>query len=293
MPTNSETVSSLAYWQRAESAEEWIDLPLVSFDLQKTLESGQVFHWEVGEEICQGLVDQEMLLLRLREGRWQVPHRLVSLAFRYFALDHPLEEIWRTFPKDCFSQAALSACKGLRIIRQPKWECLATFITSPLKQISHIRKMSLRLRKEYGNPLPIGYAYPTPEVFSSLKEEDLRACGLGFRARNLLGAARVVVEGSLDLQALASMETGRVREVLVKIPGVGEKVAHCVLLFAYERLEVVPIDVWIGRVLHHMRQGRREAPADTIRRHFGPYAGYVQQYLFHYARTSKMLPSSK
>jgi len=275
-----------------QTVEGWVDLPLVPFDLQKTLQSGQVFHWEVEKEVCRGLVGKEKLTLRLsgQGGHWQVPKRSLELAIRYFSLDHPLEKIWAAFPQDPISQAALRTCRGLRIIRQPQWECLATFITSPLKQVAHISQMSLSLREKYGNSVQGGKAYPAPEVLASLREENLRACGLGFRARGLLRAARMVAAGDLDLETLKSMETPRAREVLMTIPGVGEKVANCVLLFAYERLEVVPVDVWIGRVLLQMRQGRRGTPAQLQKysqRRFGPYAGYVQQYLFHHARTNK------
>ncbi len=274
-----------------QTVEGWVDLPPVPFDLQKTLQSGQVFHWEVETAICRGLAGEEILTLRRRQGHWQVPKRSLKLAIRYFSLDHPLEEIWATFPDDQFSQAALRTCRGLRIIRQPRWECLATFITSPLKQVAHIRQMSLSLRKKYGSFVQGGgWAYPAPEVLASLREEDLRACGLGFRAHGLLEAARAVAAEDLDPEALKGMETPRAREMLMKIPGVGEKVANCVLLFAYERLEVVPVDVWIGRILLQMRRGRRGTPTQLQKysqRRFGPYAGYVQQYLFHHARTNK------
>ncbi|PWU09439.1 MAG: hypothetical protein C5B47_03400 [Verrucomicrobia bacterium] len=273
-----------------QTNKRWIDLPAVPFDLEKTLQSGQVFHWKLEMGLCRGLVGEEVLTLRRGQEGWQVPtKRSLELAIRYFSLDHPLENIWSTFPDDAFSQAALESCRGLRLIRQPQWECLATFITSPLKQVAHISQMSLSLRKKYGTPVRGGWAYPPAEVIASLKEEDLRACGLGFRARGLLGTARAVATGKLDLEALKDMETPRAFEALMQAPGVGEKVAHCVLLFAYERLEVVPVDVWIGRVLLQMRRGRRGKPAQLQKysqRRFGPYAGYVQQYLFHHARTA-------
>jgi N-glycosylase/DNA lyase len=143
-----------------QTIEGWVDLPMVPFDLQKTLESGQVFHWEIDAEVCRGLVGEEALTLRQRRGRWQVPKQSIKLAERYFSLDHPLEDIWNTFPDDQLSQAALQACRGLRIIRQPQWECLATFITSPLKQVTHIRQMSLSLRKKYGKFVSGKWAYP-------------------------------------------------------------------------------------------------------------------------------------
>ena len=222
-----------------------------------------------------------------KDGGLQVAKETVSLAKNYFALDHPLEEVYAAFPTDAMSVEALALCRGLRIIRQPRWECLATFITSSMKQVAHIRSMSLALRKSFGRPTKYGHTYPTPALLAASDEDSLRACGLGYRARNLLATARMIARGDVDLEALAELETPALRKALVRLPGVGAKVANCVLLFAYERLDAVPIDVWIHRVLIAMRRGRGGTASQLsryARKKLGPYAGYVQQYLFHRAR---------
>jgi N-glycosylase/DNA lyase len=223
----------------------------------------------------------------------QVNEDSAALAKRYFSLDHPLEDIYANFPSDPMSAEALALCRGLRIIRQPRWECLATFITSSMKQVAHIRSMSLALRRELGQPTKYGNTYPNPARMAAASEETLRACGLGYRARNLSATAGMVARGEVDLDKLARLETPELREALVKLPGVGVKVANCVLLFAYERLDAVPIDVWIHRVLIAMRRGRGGTASQLARyarKHLGPYAGYVQQYLFHRARVSSKMP---
>jgi len=180
--------------------------------------------------------------------------------------------------------------------RQPSWECLGTFITSPMKQVSHIRQISLTLRERYGDKVPGATinAYPTPTQLAAVSEGDLRDCRLGFRAKSLLGTAEVVASGAVDLEALRMLPTAALREELCKLPGVGRKVANCVLLFAYERLDAVPVDVWIARILQAMRR-RKSTLLELERfsnRRFGSYAGYVQQYLFHHARMSKTLPTA-
>lgn len=269
-------------------------IPAPEFDLVRTLHSGQIFHAMARGEGWEVLVGERLLVVEAAEGGLKIETGEPEEVSRYFALDHPLEEIFASFPKDEFSQAALVSCRGIRILRQPLWECLATFITSPMKQVSHIRQISLLLRERYGRPMEGSQinAYPTAQALAALKEEDLRDCRLGFRAGKLLATARLVAEGRICLDTLRELNEEELRNSLCTLPGVGRKVANCVMLFAYERLDAVPVDVWIGRILRSMR--RRKASNLELecfsRKVFGPYAGYVQQYLFHHARVSRTLP---
>src|SRR5213079_3030603 len=113
----------------------------------------------------------------------------------YFALDHPLDEICASFPRDPAMIAARDFCQGLRIIRQPRWECLATFICSSMKQVAHIRQISLALRKRFGAEKTIYanqvYDFPSAQRLGRSSERELRECALGYRAKNLLATARV------------------------------------------------------------------------------------------------------
>ena len=190
-------------------------------------------------------------------------------------------------------QAARDYCRGLRIMRQPRWECLATFITSSMKQVAHIRQISQTLRRRFGEPRSLGeetvHVYPNPHRIAQLREGDLRECALGYRAKNLLATARMVSDGRIDLEQLACLPDDDLRAQLCKLPGVGAKVANCVMLFAYERLRAFPIDVWIERVLRQKYfPRRRKLRAGELRdfaaQHFGTHGGYAQQYLFHHAR---------
>ncbi|MFZ4775177.1 MAG: DNA-3-methyladenine glycosylase family protein [Terrimicrobiaceae bacterium] len=258
--------------------------------LDLTLRSGQVFHWDqCPDGSWTGLIGDTPIRVAEKNGHLQVPKGLEKLAGNYFALDHPLEQIYAAFPDDPMSVEALALCRGMRIIRQPRWECLATFITSSMKQVAHIRAMSLALRKSFGRPVGQSYCYPSASDLAATSEAALRACGLGYRAPNLLETAKLIARGDVDLEALALLETPALRAALVGLPGVGVKVANCVLLFGYERLDAVPIDVWIHRVLIAMRRGKGGTAtqlASYARKKLGPYAGYVQQYLFHRARVS-------
>ncbi len=260
------------------------------FDLAKTLESGQVFHWFRNEATFSGLIGEELVELRQDGGQLEILQGQPETVSRYFALDHPLEEIVATFPQDDVLGPAAEFCHGLRIMRQEPWECLATFITSALKQVPHIRQISLDLRRRHGKEISAEFhAYPTPEALATAGETALRESRLGFRAKNLAGAARMIADGQISLELLRKFPTDELRRELCRIPGVGEKVANCVLLFAYERLEAFPIDVWIERVLRDLYFAKKRKVTSERLRHFaatyfGPYAGYAQQYLFHHAR---------
>src|SRR5438552_8190912 len=165
------------------------------FDLEKTLESGQVFHWQkVGDGFVGAIddlpvyVEQRGEFLKVRDGEAaRSPGRpLPGIVARYFALDHPLAEIRDSFPKDPVMNAARDFCRGLRIIRQPKWECLATFICSSMKQVAHIRQISLALRKRFGGRGHVDghvvHTFPSAQRIARASEWLLRECGVGFRA---------------------------------------------------------------------------------------------------------------
>jgi N-glycosylase/DNA lyase len=222
-----------------------------------------------------------------------------QIITNYFALDHPLREICRSFPNDPAMGAARDFCAGLRIIRQPRWECLATFVTSSMKQVAHIRQISRTLRTRYGERQPAMdcavHSFPLPNRIAKLTERDLRACALGYRAKNLLATARLVASGDADLEKWSELPDELLRARLGELPGVGAKVANCVMLFAYERLRAFPIDVWIERVLKQKYfPGKRKVTATQLRAfcetYFGKHGGYAQQYLFHHARKGGAIP---
>lgn len=262
-------------------------------DLELTLNSGQTFHWVREGEGWLGAIDAQAAYLEQRDGELFVNAGAASAAANYLALDHPLEEIYRTFPTDPVSRSALEFCRGMRILRQPKWEAVGTFITSSMKQVAHIAQISHTLRRKFGEKLKCGshaiYGYPKPAAFAVLEEADLRACALGYRAKNLLAAARLVAAGEVDLEGVARLEDGEAQKQLMRLPGVGEKVANCALLFGFERLRAFPVDVWIERVIREKYfEGSAKVTKNSMREFcasaFGPYGGYMQQYLFHHAR---------
>jgi N-glycosylase/DNA lyase len=273
-------------------------LEIPELDLAMTLNSGQAFHWTAQDDGWTGCIGGTAVFLRQKGSRLEYQGIGVNELRHYLALDHDLEAIRASCDHTVVREASLG-CRGLRILRQPRWECLATFILSPMKQVAHIRQMSLALRERFGTTLsgtPVP-SFPSASTLAPATEQELRACGLGFRAKGLLGTARLVASGEFDPDALATLSTPDARNALCTLPGIGRKVANCILLFAYGRLEVVPVDVWIGRILGSFRGRRKATPAELERygeRVLGPYAGYVQQWLFHRARTGLLeLPEKK
>jgi len=265
-------------------------LAVEELDLDRTLGCGQVFHWQRDGAGWRGAIGDRAVRVELRRGELHVTPGTEALVRDYFALDHPLGEIYASFPGDPAMNAALEFCRGLRIVRQPAWECVATFITSALKQVAHIAQISHTLRERYGRKVAPGiFSYPAPERIAALSEADLRACKLGFRAKNLLGAARMIANGEVALERVRTLDDDAARAELCRLPGVGEKVANCALLFAFGRLAAFPIDVWIERVLRELyfRRKRNVTPRrlrEFSASYFGPFGGYAQQYLFHHAR---------
>ncbi len=215
----------------------------------------------------------------------------------YLQLDLDLPAVLASFPDDPPMRAAVRACQGLRLLRQHPWECLASFILSSTKQIVQIRHIVTLLCERYGDPVPCpaehapAHAFPSPGRMAGLSEAELRGCKMGFRAPYLLATARRIAEGKPDLGRLHELSLDEARIALTNLPGVGPKIADCVLLFAYGFPSAFPIDVWVMKALRELYFPQRKPSRRKLNHftttHFGTNAGYAQQYLVHYMRTRR------
>lgn len=276
-------------------------IPMPLLDLEATLDGGQAFRWRHIDGGWEGVLGNRWVRLCTEAGDLVAetasdPDDGAWLR-NYLGLDDDLEAIVRTFPDDPPLRAAVEACPGLRLLRQDPWECLASFILSSTKQIIQIQHCVALLCDAFGDPIPGPANAPSPRAFptatqlASVPESRLRECKLGFRARYLAAAAQEVGAGRLDLESLRELSTTEARDQLTRLPGVGPKIANCVLLFAYGRQDAFPVDVWVLRALRELYFPRRRPKPRTLLRftetHFGPNAGYAQQYLFHFIRNHR------
>jgi len=282
-----------------ESAAATAVFPVRDYDLAGTLESGQAFRWNHVDGAWNGVISNQWV--RLRADAFTITAETAQLVTdwrwltHYLQMDLDINGVIATFPDDEPIRAAAHACRGLRLLRQGPWECLASFILSSTKQIVQIRQIVSVLCERFGDPIPAApqyapaFGFPSAQRLASTTETELRACKMGFRAPYLLETARAVAERKLDLEKLRDFPVEIAREELVKLPGVGRKIADCVLLFAYGFPSAFPVDVWVIKALQKLYFPRRRASAKRLRHfsetHFGPNAGYAQQYLFHYMRT--------
>ena len=265
--------------------------------LGHTLESGQAFRWSrLAEGDYEGVVGRCIVRATQRNGTVTLRGAPKAELRSYFQLDADLDAIMRSFPDDPPMRRAVTFCRGMRLLRQEPWETLASFICSSTKQIVQIRQIVAHLCNDLGEPIhknsAIHHAFPSVSAVARATEARLRACKMGFRARYLLESARMIDSGKVRVDAIAGMDYPRAAEELMTLPGVGPKIADCALLFAWGRQEAFPMDVWIERALRRLyfrgnpRVTRRQL-AEFTRSHFGPHAGYAQQYLFHYVRNNR------
>jgi len=301
---HDKSVSSVAYPVCSVTSPSRTQIfPIKDYDLAATLTSGQAFRWRFEEQSWIGVIGQYWVRLRLDPfsltAETSKPVRDWSWLIHYLQLDFDFTQMLLTLPDDEPIRAATNACRGLRLLRQDPWECLASFILSSTKQIVQIQQIVELLCQRFGQPLATpaafspAYTFPTAARIARATETELRACKMGFRARYLLEVARLTATGQFDPIRLQQLPVDLARHELMRLPGVGPKIADCVLLFAYGFLSAFPVDVWVAKALRQLYFPRRRVNSQRIQRfvatHFGPNAGYAQQYLFHYMRVKRKL----
>ncbi len=286
-----------------QTATTRVTFAAVDYDLEATLNSGQAFRWQRVETGWVGVIGSHWVRLESKgaaiEAQVAIPLSDWAWLRHYLQLDLDFAEVLKTFPQDAPMREALAHCRGLRLLRQDPWECLASFIVSSTKQIVQIRHIISLLSQRYGAPVAVPPGYPPARTFPSadrlaaLTEEQLRDCKMGFRAPYLLATAQEVA-GGFELSKLQALPVEAARQRLLELPGVGRKIADCVLLFAYGFPTAFPVDVWVMKALRQLYFRGRRIKAPRLHRfavrHFGPHSGYAQQYLFHYMRTRRKLP---
>jgi N-glycosylase/DNA lyase len=288
-----------------------LDQTVTPFNLDHTLTCGQSFRWEKHDDWWYGVVRDEIVKIRQPRDKLQFetfPEKMNTASLsEYFRLDDALPLILSRINKDAHIHRAIQNFRGLRIIRQEPWECLISYICATYKNIPAIQEMILNLSKCFGKKIPFDnhdfYKFPEPKDLATASLEELKRCKLGFRAENVSETSKIIHEKRFDLDALKEMSYERAKRKLLSLPGVGQKVADCVLLFSLDKLEAFPVDVWIKwatlefyadhfeRSFLESISSKRSITPNQYRKinsfgreHFGEYAGYAQEYLFALSR---------
>lgn len=251
------------------------------FNLELCLDCGQAFRWEKGENgIFKGVAFGKELKIEEKNGELifysTTEEDFNSIWKSYFDLDTDYKGIVSNYDEENLIKA-VSTFPGIRILKQEPWEALCSFIISQNNNIPRIKGIVNRLCESFGEKVGSSYTFPSAETLSKLTVEDLAPLRAGFRAKYIIDAAKKVADGTVDFAKIESEGIEFGREELIKIKGVGAKVAECTLLYGFHKLEAFPIDVWVKRIMAEMYpNGLPECVKGT--------EGIAQQYLFHYRR---------
>ncbi len=273
-----------------------------TFHLKDIFECGQCFRWnQIDDSTYVGVVRQNVIQVKEQNDtiffRGVGQEDLKQLVINYFDLNTDYDELKNQLSKvDDNLKKSTAYGKGIRLLNQPLWETILSFILSANNNIPRIKGMIDRLCRAYGNQIEwrakTYYTFPTKEQLKDVTVEQYRALGFGFRDKRVYETVALCIEGKINLSGWYQKPTQEVRKELLTLSGVGPKVADCILLFSdLKRLDVFPIDVWVRRVMNELYIGQKEeekVSKETINRlaeeKFGSLKGLAQQYLFYWRR---------
>lgn len=257
------------------------------FSLAETLECGQCFRWrKQAEDVYTGVAHDRSVTISQRGDELEIEgcDRADYDAWlrSYLSLDEPYDEYKAILSRDDTLRRAICFARGIRVMKQPLWETLCSFIISQNNNISRIASIVGMLCRRFGENLGGYYGFPSPERLAELEVGDLACLMCGYRDVYILDAARRFTSGEIDGEYLRAAPLDDARKMLLTIKGVGPKVADCALLFGARRYDAFPQDVWIKRAMSQLFP-------DGLPEFALPIAGIAQQYIFHYARKSGVI----
>ena len=283
--------------------QEYIINKSESFNAKHIFECGQCFRWNEQEDgSYTGVFRNNVLNVKENADNVVVTgvckEDIEQVCIEYFDLHTNYEEIKKTLSKiDKNVEESIKYGQGIRILKQDLWETIISFIISANNNIPRIKKIIERLSENYGNEIEWNgqkyYTFPTPKQLSKATVQDLRALGLGFRDKRVYETTKMILNGEVKLQDLENITDSNIlREELNKLPGIGDKVADCIMLFSVlKKLEVFPIDVWVRRVINELyiknedeTKVNKKEIEKLAKEKYGNLAGIAQQYLFYWRR---------
>lgn len=274
-----------------------------SFNLEHIFECGQCFRWNKGEDGSYiGVIDSSVIKVKKEDEQIIFTGKSIKGNFeetikKYFDLETDYNEYKTKLSAiDEYLKESINFGEGIRILRQDLWECIISFIISANNNIPRIKKIIEKLSLNYGEKIEFEgkayYTFPSAESLAKASVEDLRNLGLGFRDKRIYNTTKMILEKQVDLEKIKNMDsTKEMRDELLKLDGVGPKVADCILLFALKRVDVFPIDVWVRRVMNDLyihnedeeKVNKKELQKLAEEKFLG-ISGIAQQYLFYWKR---------
>ena len=267
-----------------------------TINVENSINSGQVFLWRKNKDIWYGVNGQD--ILKISKAGTIKSYQNTKTDF--FRKRDDIEKIIKSISKDSVTKKAVKQYLGLRILEQDPFQCLIAFIVSSNSNIQKIKNSLEKISKKFGEKVEFEkqefFLFPKPENLAKASINEIKSCGVGYRARFIIEAANMIVLKKIDFEYLKKCNYLDAKEEICKIPGVGNKVADCILLFSLNKLESFPLDRWMIRILEKyysdkfqletksITQKQYEILHEKIVNHFGPYAGYAQQFLFKMER---------
>ncbi|MDD4569645.1 MAG: DNA glycosylase [Tepidanaerobacteraceae bacterium] len=271
---------------------------ILPFNLEIIADGGQAFRWnrqEDGKYI--GVVGNYVIETIQKDDKLIIDSNAdingIEYIKEYFDIARNYKEIEKELTEFTELVPVLHYCSGYRILFQDPWETAISFIISANNHIRNIKKTIENICEDYGQTIEykgkIYYTFPTPDTLARLSENELRHTKCGYRARYIIETSRMVADGKVDIYGLKALPTAKIRKELLKFPGVGRKVADCIMLYSMRKFDVFPIDVWIKRIVEQIYFDGKKMSLSKLQefaeKKFNDRAGFVQQYLFHYSRS--------
>lgn len=275
---------------------------LENFNPEHIFECGQAFRWERQEDGSYTLVAfNRVINVSLDEEDVVIKNTSLedfeNIWIDYFDLKADYKSMQETFNEDPIMQEAIEYGKGIRILKQDPFETTISFIISANNRIPQIKKSIELIARTYGDSIGFYegkeyFSFPSPQALAQVDVSELREiCRVGFRDQRIIDVSKMVACGDLDLNILKERNREDIKNVLITLPGIGPKIADCITLFAYNKKDSFPVDVWIKRVmefLYFKEDVNKNKLAMLSREKFGPFAGLAQQYLFYYGRENSI-----
>jgi len=267
-----------------------------SIDVDNSINSGQVFLWEKQGSDWYGIDGQDVLKIN-KNG---VIKSIRNLKTDFFRKNDNMQEIIKSISKDKTVKKAVKEYEGLRLFRQDPFQCLISFIISSNSNIQKIKNSLEKITKKFGKKVKIQnkefFLFPEPEKMAKATIDEIKSCGVGYRAPFIKEAAKMVILKKIDFEYLKKCDYHEAKKNICLVPGIGNKVADCIMLFSLNKLESFPLDTWMIKILEKyyskefkietktITQKQYELLHEKIVNYFGPYCGYAQQYLFKMER---------